>query len=191
MRDTIKANTMIDRVQADKDKNKRLYKAQADEHKGQLLANDIITRADSLLQSEDRGKVDFNDIDDVKTRTYSYLKACAISEAYPSVMGLAVDAYGISRQALNQYLLRNPTSEATEFIQKAKDVIADILTNASLYNNANAVAVIFQLKNHFEHSDRVEIQPLRVSDPVDNLSVEEIAQRYMLDITEGEDYPES
>lgn len=191
MRDTIKANTMIDRVQADKDKNKRLYKAQADEHKGQLLANDIITRADALLQSEDRGKVDFNDIDDVKTRTYSYLKACAISEAYPSVMGLAVDAYGISRQALNQYLLRNPTSEATEFIQKTKDVIADILTNASLYNNANAVAVIFQLKNHFEHSDRVDIQPLRVSDPVNNLSVEEIAQRYMLDITEGEDYPES
>ena len=191
MRDTIKADTMINRVQADKDKNKRLYKAQADAHKGQLLASDIITRADALLQSEDRGKVDFNNIDDVKTRTYSYLKACSISEAYPSVMGLAVDAYGISRQALNQYLLRNPTSEAPEFIQKTKDVIADILTNASLYNNANAVAVIFQLKNHFEHSDRVEIQPLRVSDPVDNLSVEDIAQRYMLDVKEGEDYPES
>ena len=147
----------------ERDKNgygKRLYKAASDEHKGDMLANDILQRASLLIEGEARGKVDFNSMDDVEKRTMDYFTACSEAQVYPSVMGLAVHGYGISRQALNQYLLRNPNSPATDFINRAKDVMADILTNASLYNNANAVQAIFQLKNHFEHADKMEIQPV-------------------------------
>lgn len=146
--------------------SKRLYKAQSDEHKGDMLSADIMQRADDLLKSETRDKVDLNDIEDVEQRTYDYFTACADAQVYPSVMGLAVHGFGISRQALNQYLQRNTGSRTAEFICKAKDVMADILTNASLYNNANAVQVIFQLKNHFEHSDKIELQPVQAADPL-------------------------
>lgn len=154
---------MAEEMAAERNRNgysRKLYKAQSDEHKGELLAADIMQRAKGLLESEERGKVDFSSFADVQARTYNYLDACARAEVYPSVMGLAVHGYGISRQALNQYLLNHAGSRTAEFINKAKDVMADILTNASLYNNANAVQVIFQLKNHFEHSDKVEIQPV-------------------------------
>lgn len=35
--------------------------------------------------------------------------------------------------------------------------MADILTNAALYRNADAAMAIFQLKNHFDHADAVQI----------------------------------
>lgn len=129
------------------------YKAQSDKHKGGVLAIDIRTHTQALMESVQRHKVDFDNLSDVQTRTYNYFAACAKAEVFPSMMGLAVHGYGISRQALNQYLHRHPDSEVTEFILMAKDVIADLLTNASLFNNANAAQVIFQLKNHFGHSD--------------------------------------
>lgn len=94
-------------------------------------------------------------------------------------MGLAVHGYGISRQALNQYLQRNPNSEAALFISKVKDTMADILTNAALYRNADPVSVIFQLKNHFEHSDKLQLEPIRQESPLgSDISAAELAERY-------------
>lgn len=157
---------MTEDIIAEKEKNgysKRLYKPNgnykivSDEHKGETLANSIMQQARGLLESEERGRVNFSNYDDVRARTYNYFTACAQAETYPSVMGLAVHGFGISRQALNQFLKSNPQSAAAEFINRAKDVMADILTNASLYNNANAVQALFQLKNHFGHYDKIEI----------------------------------
>lgn len=156
---------------------KKVYKAEADAHKGETLQQDIMTQLAALQATEQRKKVDLKSIEDVKQRTYDYLAACAEAEAFPSVMGLAVHGYGISRQALNQYLLRNQ-NEVTEFIDRTKDVIADILTNASLYNNANAVAVIFQLKNSHSFADRVEIEPIPPQDDANRYSACEIEAKY-------------
>lgn len=135
------------------------YKAQADEHKGGILAADIYQQTRALFESDKRGRVDFHNLEDVKERTYKYFMACQQAEVFPSVMGLAAHGYGISRQGLNQYLRAHPGEEVTEFICMARDTIADILTNASLFNNANAAQVIFQLKNHFGHSDAPEPEP--------------------------------
>ena len=65
--------------------------------------------------------------------------------------------------------------------------MADILTNASLYNNANAVQVIFQLKNHFGHSDTVQLQPVTPVMEDQSFSVDDIQKRYMHDYTVIED----
>ena len=156
---------------------KKVYKAEADAHKGEALQMDIMAQLNALQASEQRRKVDLRSIADVKQRTYDYLTACAEAEAFPSVMGLAVHGYGISRQALNQFLLRN-SNEVTEFIDRTKDVIADILTNASLYNNANAVAVIFQLKNSHSFADRVEIEPVVAQDDTNRITAAEIEAKY-------------
>ena len=136
--------------------SKKIYKAESDEHKGEVLSNDIQNHITELTKSRQKGKVNFFDLEEVERRTIEYLTACSISETFPSVMGLSVQAYGVSRQALNQYL-NSHDNEVTAYINIVKDMIADILTNASLYNNANATQVIFQLKNHFGHSDVVEM----------------------------------
>ena len=172
---------MTQTLTAERDRNsysKKLYKAAADEHKGTTLQADIMSRVDALKEAGELQRVDLGNLEAVKQRTFDYFEACAKAGVFPSVMGLAVHGYGISRQALNQFLQRNTGSKTAEFISMAKDVMADILTNASLYNNANAVQVIFQLKNHFEHSDRVEIQPVVTNMLHSVESAEEIAAKY-------------
>lgn len=156
---------------------RKIYKTQADEHKTETLQREILLQAKGLEESEKRDKVNFKDPQDVKNRTYDYLEACAAAGVFPSIMGLAVHGYGISRQALNQYLHNNEGSASAEFILKAKDVIADILVNSSLYNNANAVQAIFQLKNHFGHYDRIDYEPIK-ENLQPEVSNEEIAKRY-------------
>lgn len=154
------------------------YKAVSDEHKNEVLTADIMQRVQDLKQSKGKQRVDFNNLEDVEQRTYDYFEACAAAGVYPSVMGLAVHGFGISRQALNQYINAHPHTPQTDFILKAKDMMADILTNESLKNNANAVQVIFQLKNHFEHSDKIELQPVQ-EDPLGPMrDPKEISEKY-------------
>lgn len=171
---------MTEALVAEKERSgytQKLYKAESDAHKGEVLHQDILMHLTALQAAEDRTKVDFRNLDQVRQRTYDYLTACAAAEVYPSVMGLAVHGYGVSRQALNQYLLRND-NETTDFIMRTKDIMADILTNSSLYNNANAVATIFQLKNHFAHADRVEIEAVPQKNEPEALSLADIEAKY-------------
>lgn len=163
---------------------KALYKQQTDEHKGEQLQADIASKITALQVSDARDRIVWADLEQVKKRTYDYLTACQQAEVYPSIMGLAVYGYGVSRQALNDYL-RTHNNETTAFIEKAKDVMADILTNASLYNNANAVQVIFQLKNHFGHSDTVQLQPITPLEE-STFSAEDIKRRYISEYSESE-----
>lgn len=167
---------------------KKLYKAEADDHKAELLQADISKRLTSLQESDGQEKIDFSNICMVKRRTYEYLTACEQSATFPSVMGLSVHGYGISRQALNQYLQRNPNSAATLFICKVKDVMADILTNAALYRNADPVSVIFQLKNHFEHSDRLQVEPIEQKNPMGELQDPEELRRRILGTVVVDEY---
>lgn len=164
---------------------KSLYKQQTDEHKGEQLQADIEAKITALKVSDTMPKIDWSNLEQVKQRTYDYFTACQQSGVYPSVMGLAGHGFGVSRQALNEYL-RTHNNATTDFIERTKDVIADILTNASLYNNANAVQVIFQLKNHFGHSDTVQLQPVAPITDDQSYNAEEIRRRYMNEYAEIE-----
>lgn len=145
---------------------KKVYKVQSDEHKGELLQADIDNRISALKDFCNRGKIDFGDFEQVKRRTFEYLEACKEACVYPSVMGLSVHGFGISRQRLSKFLKDKPNSQVAEFIECVKDLMADVLTNAALYRNADATSVIFQLKNHFGHSDRLEIEPVQKIAPL-------------------------
>ena len=148
-------------LSAHKERNgytRKIYKAQADQYKGDQLKDDIDTHVERLRESGIREKIDFTNFEMVKDRTFQYLNACASAKIYPSVMGLASLGFGVSRQALNRWVSNNNESRTAQFILEVKDVMADILTNAALYRNADAAMAIFQLKNHFEHSDAVRIE---------------------------------
>ena len=138
----------------------KIYKAEADRLRTEAISADISNRVKQLRAVENGGKVNFGDFEDVKERTYRYLEACAGAAAFPSVMGLASVGFGVSRQALNKFILNHPDAIVTEFLLETKDLIADVLTNAALQRNADAASVIFQLKNHYGHVDSVVLEPV-------------------------------
>lgn len=184
MSEAITVKSMAEALTTDRNKNgskSKIYKELSDEHKGEQIAQSVSDKALSLKQAINAPKVDLSNTAEVQERTFMYLEACSLSSSFPSVMGLS-GALGCSRQNLNRWMLSHPGHPTTDFVNMAKDVMADILTNASLYNNANAVAVIFQLKNHFEHADRMEITPVVQNQlNTDNYNVEDIRRRYMID----------
>lgn len=189
MSETLTVKSMADALSSDKAKSGykgKVYKELSDEHKGEQIALSIKNKASSLKEVINAPKIDLSDTEEVQKRAFMYFEACATSSTFPSVMGLS-GAMGCSRQNLNRWLLSHPGHPTTDFINMAKDVMADILTNASLYNSANALQVIFQLKNHFGHSDRVEISPVAQTPADSEISVEDIRKRYMVD---GEDVDE-
>lgn len=143
MNDSITVKSMAEALTADRNKNgykAKVYKEQTDEHKSNQVSLSIDSKKQSLQQAMNAPRVDLSNTQQVQERTYMYLEACSLSACFPSVMGLS-GALGCSRQNLNRWLLSHPEHATTEFINMTKDVMADILTNASFYNNANAVAV--------------------------------------------------
>ena len=175
--------TMTQALVTEKERNgytKKLYKAQSDAHKGELLQDDISNRITALQETSQRDKVDFSNLAQVQERTFLYLEACRNAAVFPSVLGLATHGFGISRQALNQYLLSH-NNATTDFIELTKDVIADLLSNASLYGNANPISVIFQLKNSHAFADRVEIQPVAPRADLQDYNLNDIQKRYIVD----------
>ncbi|RGB65057.1 hypothetical protein DW086_11380 [Harryflintia acetispora] len=184
MSDSLTVRSMADALTEDKHKNGskgKIYKALSDEHKNEEISLSIKNKATALKEAINAPKVNLADTEQVKERAFMYLEACGVSCSFPSVMGLS-GAMGCSRQNLNQWLLAHPGHPTTDFIAMVKDLMADVLTNAALYNHANAVQTIFTLKNHFDHADRVEISPV-VHNPfeTDNYNADDIRRRYLID----------
>lgn len=159
------------------ERKRRLYKIDSEEFKKAELAADIGRAIEAI--STNRERVDFHDVEDVRQRIVDYFTACAGAGVYPSVQGLAVHGFGISRQALNQWRTRkdNYKTEAAKLIDVACDMMADILTNQSLHNNANPVQTLFQLKNNHAFFDKVEIQAVPY-DEEEHLTPEELERKY-------------
>lgn len=159
----------------------KIYKQQSDAHKGAELSAAMLEQVQALKATTQRGPINWNDLEQVKARTYDYMQACANARVYPSVMGLAVQAYGVSRQALNGFLTKYPDTPSARFIMMVKDTFADVLSNAALFHNADPVSVIFQLKNHFGHTDKVQVEPVPLQAETDPVNVEDIRRRYMIE----------
>ena len=77
-------------------------------------------------------------------------------------------------------MIDQPETPTAQYIVIVKELIADVLTNASLRNKANVAQTIFQLKNHFGHSDEVKVVKTGQEDPLTmgTRSEKEILERY-------------
>lgn len=160
--------------------NKRLgnYKAQSDQHKGEELEKSLANAINGLKRSQERGSVDLYNVQEVEHRTLEYLEACQVGKSYPSIMGLCAYGFGISRRWLNKFLSLHPETETAQFLETVKDTFADTLTNAALFGNADTTQVIFQLKNHFGHADRIELEPIQPKQYEPEKTIEQIAAEY-------------
>ena len=144
------------------------------------IGEDIAIAREALERIRERGFVDFYNIDEVIVRTEEYFKGCEISGVFPSIMGLCAKGFGCSRDRLNDWVIDHPETPTAQYIGIVKELIADVLTNASLRNKANVAQTIFQLKNHFGHSDEVKVVKTMKEDPIamGASSQKEILERY-------------
>ncbi len=173
----VMANDMAQEVEQGK-RTKDIYKVQSGEYKREVLAQDL-TRAIDAVSDDKRVRVNFNSLDDVRLRIGDYFRACSMAGVYPTVAGLASHGFGVSRQAVNQYLLKNPDTEVTKLIHTAYDMMTDVLVNGGLSNNANQIMAIFELKNQHGYRDRVEVQPVQPSSDIESVGVDELREKYL------------
>lgn len=151
----------------EKRRDPRLYKAQSDEHKGQMLSSDIQNKMAILQKVFARGKIDLYATEEVRAAIMEYLEACRLSGTYPSMEGLA-SYCGVSRQWMYQFIKEKPGHETTQLLSVYQTMVSDILQNQSLYRNCDAVSMIFLTKNmvglgfkdKIEHEVAVEPSPL-------------------------------
>ena len=96
------------------------------------------------------------------------------------MMGLCAMALGTYREKLNAWCENHPETPTAMYMKIVKELMADVLTNASLRNKANVAQTIFQLKNHFNHSDEVKVTKVADEDPlmIGTTSQKEILERY-------------
>lgn len=160
---------------------RKLYKTPSGAHKTAELQRSVAEKTNFLYESSKRRPVDFNDIEDVKTRTREYLDACAETGSFPSLMGLAAYGFGMSRRTLYWHLKNHPETESSRFIDRVRDLIADVLASAALNRHADSVVSIFVLKNGLGFSDRVEIEPVAPHAEENALSEEDLFKRYVIE----------
>ena len=144
------------------------------------IGADIAIAREALVRIRERGQVDFYNIDEVILRSEDYFTGCERSGTFPSMMGLCAMGFGCTRQRLNDWISQHPDTPTAQYIGIVKELMADVLTNASLRNKANVAQTIFQLKNHFNHSDEVKVQKVSSEDPlmIGTTSQKEILERY-------------
>ena len=144
------------------------------------IGTDIAVAREALVRIRERGTVDFWNIEEVIVRTEQYFEACERSGTFPSLMGLCAKGFGTYRERLDKFIATHPDTPTAEYIGIVKELMADILTNASLRNKANVAQTIFQLKNHFGHSDEVKVVKTVQEDPLTmgTRSEKEILERY-------------
>jgi hypothetical protein len=113
--------------------------------------------------------------EELRKRTEEYLTACQRTGTLPTVEGLA-RAYGISRKRLYNWF---DSPQQGEYLELVRDLFSEVLQSEALKNNLSAPVSIFIMKNRFEMSDTLTIQPLPTAIPLgDSIDPTTIADKY-------------
>lgn len=160
---------------------RKLYKSPSGAHKTAEIQKNIAEKTGFLYESSKRRPVDLNSLEDVQNRTREYLDACTETGTFPSLMGLAAYGFGMSRRTLYWHLKNHPETESSRFIDRVRDLIADVLASAALNRHADNVTSIFVLKNGLGFSDRLEVEPVTPQKDENAYSAEDLMKRYAIE----------
>ena len=88
-------------------RNSRLY-AKTDSDSADKISTLIDTTANELSKMVLSDKISLKNVETVRRKSEEYIKACQDTGTLPSKIGLS-RAFGISRQAIEDFMKRNPT----------------------------------------------------------------------------------
>lgn len=159
-------NTDLTNTLAQRKKDKpKIYREIADEAKAAIISADVAFKRQNLTMASQQPKVDLNDVDAVKDRTDIFLASCEAASVVPTFLGLAV-SFGYTREGLYKFLRTNRHTQAAQYIELVREVLADAMINASLTRTTDAATSIFALKNLHGFSDKIEIEPVAPANPL-------------------------
>lgn len=158
-------------------KKNNLYKVQADEHRGEVLADIVRQGAQELVETVARGKITLSDTDAVKRQTMAYLAVCEKAGSLPSIQGLA-RSLGYSRQALYDVIESRNTPETADFLELCRDMFSDMLSQAALSNNVNFTYAIFIQKAIHQLRESVEIIARPAAPLGESVDASTLAEKY-------------
>ena len=144
----------------------RIYKEVSAEHRREELSK-LASRMRKELIEVEKIELTTISVSDLKRLVSDYLLACERSGTLPSILGLC-RSMGYSRSALYKYLNTHAHTKNAEFLEIAKDTMAEMLDVAALQNLVNPIVSIFILKSIFERTDKAEllIRPLQPESPL-------------------------
>ena len=161
-------------------KEGRIYKkdeadAYTDDRISQIVSGTLQELADIAKTSS---VLNLSDLQTVKERTLIYMKACEQSATIPTMSGLA-RSFGMSTQALNNHMNRNPNSSTTEWLRVCHDAFADAMAESASRGLTNVIFSIFSLKARSGWRDNVSIEVTQNNDPLGGpVDVEEKKKKY-------------
>lgn len=121
--------------------------------------------------------VDLTDAEQVKQRIQDYFRICAEDDMKPGVADFAC-ALGISRQELWNIVTgkRVKPAEVIDVLKRTYLALNAQLENFAMAGKVNPVTFIFLGKNHFQYTDKQEIEVAAKQDA--ESSPEQLAQKY-------------
>lgn len=156
-----------------------LYKVQSDEHKKGELQKLISNNINELIETATKQKINLNDTEEVKKRTFIYLKACEQTGTFPSQMGLA-KSLGFTDRALRYWRADKSSHATAQWLEMFSDTCSDILTQSALNNNCNSITAIFTNKALYglRETSEIILSPKPKEDEND-YNADEIRARYL------------
>lgn len=153
------------------------------------IAREIVQLQSGLLFARPTERVHLNNVDELIEACKTYVELCIERGLIPGFQGLATIC-GVSRQALYDFLRKNPDTPSGIFLEKARTAFMATRQNAVDRGAAAESMSIFLMKNSYQdYADRVEIQPMEPKSPFDSLPDAELARKYLESIP-PEDYDE-
>ena len=124
-------------------------------------------------------KIDLRDESLIKSVAVAYVNSCVKSGVLPNKSGFC-RACGISRRAMDYYLLHHAEERTAELLRIIFDSFAETLNSAGLANAVNPVTGIFLSKALYQYVDTIKIEAdQNIEDPLGKRrSVEEILSNY-------------
>ena len=138
---------------AEEQRMTRLYsKVEDSTDKVQALVG---TLADELANMPER--ISLRDTATVKIVAAQYVDACRTVGVIPNKIGLC-RAMGISRQAADSFMDRNPDHPTSQFLEIVYDSFAELLSNSALIGASHPIFSIFITKAVYKWRDNISVE---------------------------------
>lgn len=148
---------------------------------------DILQVQAGLLFEKPTERVHLNNVAEVISACKTYVDVCIEKGLIPGFQGFATIC-GVSRNALYDYLRKNPDSPSGIFLEKMRTAFMATRQNAVDRNAAAESMSIFLMKNSYQdYTDRMELTPAEPSNPLKDMDAEAARARLIAAIPEDDD----
>ena len=148
---------------------------------------EILRVQSGLLFEKPTERVHLNNVDEVIAVCKTYVNICLEKGLIPGFQGFATIC-GVSRNALYDFLRKNPDSPSGIFLEKMRTAFMATRQNAVDRGAAAESMSIFLMKNSYQdYTDRMELTPAQPDNPLKDMDAEAARARLMAAIPEDDD----